>query len=201
MRAQQAKGQLWGDIGSISRVDPVLEQLLRNHNTQTDFRSGGNHDDVGVAIRRLSQNIRTASHTLRRSTWGAVKRWHILPCQNERDGSISCLNCSAPFQVRFVRIAWADDNQLRDRTPRRFSEMTFQVQPSCTLQRSLSPLAIDESLGYIWAVLRASATCSNTSFVGWRTCGARKQRILKGFTTGSCHPETGWDHAAGGTAA
>jgi hypothetical protein len=88
--------QLPARHGYNSDADPVLGQFLAGCNNQTDFRPGGDQDDVRFAIGSIGQNIRSAPQTIRRGKLGAVKHGHILPCRDKRDWPISGFNGDTP---------------------------------------------------------------------------------------------------------
>src|SRR5664279_4418401 len=59
--------------GYEPNLDLVLGQFLAGRNDQTDFRPGGDQDDVWVAIASLSQNIRALPQPICRRKLSAVK--------------------------------------------------------------------------------------------------------------------------------
>ena len=91
----------------------------RRRDDQADFRAGRDQDQVGLAVRRIGQNVGAAPQAIGGGKLRAVERRHILPRQYQRHRPIARFQRDAPGDGGFVGVAGADDDEARNRAQAR----------------------------------------------------------------------------------
>ena len=98
-----------------ARLDALLQQLLPRRHDQRDFRAGGDQDQIGLAARRIGQDVGAAPQAVGRGELRAVERRHVLPRQHQRHRPVARLQRDAPGDGGLVGVARRMTMRLRNR--------------------------------------------------------------------------------------
>src|SRR3954470_2657910 len=99
--------------------DPVVVQGPTGGHRELELGPGADDDQSGRATSRVAEHVAAPGDALAGLLGGPFEHRELLAGQRERDWSISSLDGERPCGRGLVRVAWADEPQVRDRPQRR----------------------------------------------------------------------------------
>ena len=84
------------------------------------FRTGADQDDIGIAARRVGQNVSAPSQPLGGGELIPIESRDILPCQHQSHRPVARFYGDPPCNGGLIGVARTNDGQLRDGAQRRY---------------------------------------------------------------------------------